>query len=69
MSKQVEDAVINVVINGEKAISSFRELNKLRKEQAKLVEGLNKNTPEYAQQQRRLEDLNAATTVQRLSTA
>jgi hypothetical protein len=58
--KQVEDAIINVVINGEKAISSFRELNKLRKEQAKLVESLNKNSPEYAQQQRRLEDLNAA---------
>lgn len=63
--KQVEDAVINVVINGEKAISSFRELNQLRREQAKLVENLNKNSPEYAQQQRRLEDLNAAQKVWR----
>jgi hypothetical protein len=58
--KQVEDAVVNVVINGEKAISSFRELNQLRREQARLVETLNRNSPEYAQQQRRLEDLNAA---------
>jgi hypothetical protein len=57
---QVEDAVVNVVINGERAISSFRELNQLRREQVSLVERLNHNSPEYAQQQRRLEDLNAA---------
>ena len=60
MGKQVEDAVINVVINGEKAISSFTELNRLRRDQLGLVQSLNRNSPEYAQQQRRLEDLNAA---------
>jgi hypothetical protein len=60
MATQREEAILNVVINGEQAITSFRELNRQRTEQLRLVQSLNRNSPEYAQQQRRLEDLNAA---------
>ncbi|GAA4341648.1 hypothetical protein GCM10023149_54110 [Mucilaginibacter gynuensis] len=60
MATQQENAVINLVINGQQAIGTFRDLNRARSEQIRLVQTLNRNAPNYAEQQRRLEDLNAA---------
>lgn len=58
MATQTEDAILNVKINGQDAISTFTQLNQLRAEQIKLVKNLNENTPEYDEQSRKLELLN-----------
>ncbi|MDB4919856.1 hypothetical protein [Mucilaginibacter sp.] len=59
MSTQTESAILNVQINGEKAIMTFQELNRARQEQLRLVQSLNQNTPQYEEQNRRLQALNA----------
>ncbi len=59
MSTQSEDAILNVKINGQAAISTFQQLNKLRQEQINLVKNLNENTPQYAEQAKKLQQLNA----------
>jgi len=59
MSTQTENAVLNVKINGQQAISTFTELNKLRNEQIDLVKKLDKNSPNYNEQKTKLQELNA----------
>jgi hypothetical protein len=58
MSAQAEDAILNVKINGEQAISTFKDLNTLRREQLTLVKGLKENTPAYDEQAAKLRNLN-----------
>ncbi|MES2808783.1 MAG: hypothetical protein V4619_09180 [Bacteroidota bacterium] len=61
MADQRENAIINVVINGQQAISTFKQLNAERAKQLALVQNLDRNAPNYAEQRQRLEELTAAT--------
>jgi hypothetical protein len=60
MSNQTENAIINLVINGQQAISTYKQLNAERAKQWQLVQNLDKKAPNYEQQKQRLVDLTAA---------
>ncbi|SEM66619.1 hypothetical protein SAMN05192574_101396 [Mucilaginibacter gossypiicola] len=62
MADQTENAIINLVINGEQAKATYKELNKARADQLKLVQGLKETDPIY---QRELANLRTITEAQR----
>jgi len=60
MSSQTENAVINLVINGQQAMATYGELNKARREQLALVQSLKQTDPGYKDQLTRLTAITAA---------
>jgi hypothetical protein len=58
MADQQQNAVLNVVINGQQAISTFTQMNKLRNDQLALVKNLDKSAPNYQEQAAKLAQLN-----------